>query len=258
MKNFIKAIKEINRTLIFLMLFENILNATIFFLVVYFLLSLVNLFPILAIFPTIIYFVIKLIINFKRDKRKLVESKYEPLKEKLRTAADNYKKENPVINELEEEVVHDLKHVGLSSFIQTRGVTYKLFSVILLSFAIVMATTSDLYIVDLNLFLSGLPELLDKTNSKRVDNTIFGEINESNDIYGKSKLAILGNEEIDIRIQPANYEINVREEGDLEQRQFDEIFPNEIAVEQASAFEERIPEEEQELVKSYFNKLANS
>jgi len=179
------------------------------------------------------------------------------LRKKLRTAADNVKKENPVVNELEEEVMHDLKHVGLSSFIQTKRVTYKLFSIILLSFAIVAATTSNLYIVDLNLFLSNLPEFLDNVNPKRADNILLGEINESDSIYGKSKLAILGNEEIDIRIIPANYEVNVREEGDVEQKQFDEIFPNEIAVDQASAFEEKIPEEEQELVKNYFNKLAN-
>jgi len=257
MKIFIKAIKEINRTLNFLMVFESILNATIFFLVVYFLLSLVNLFPILAIIPTIIYFVMRLYTNSKRDKRKIVESKYGPLKEKLRTAADNVKKENPVVNELEEEVMYDLKQVGLSSFIQTKQVYYKIFAIILLSFAIVLATTLDLYIVDLNLFISNIPEYLDDINPRKLDNVLLGEINESDDIYGDSKLAILGNQQIDIRIKPVNYEVNVREEGDVEQKQFDEIFPKEIAVDQASAFEEKIPEEEQELVKSYFNKLAN-
>jgi len=257
MKIFIKAIKEINRTLNFLMVFDTILNAAIFFLVVYFLLSLVNLFPILAIIPTIIYFVMRLYRNSKIDKRKIVESKYWPLKEKLRTAADNIEKENPVVNELEEEVMYDLKQVRLSSFIQTKQVYYKIFATILLSFAIVLATTLDLYIVDLNLFLSNIPEFLDDINPRRSDNILLGDINESDDIYGDSKLAILGNQEIDIRIKPANYEVNVREEGDVEQKQFDEIFPREVDVDQASAFEEKIPEEEQELVKSYFNKLAN-
>jgi len=257
MKIFIKAIKEINRTLNFLMVFESILNAAIFFLVVYFLLSLVNLFPILAIIPAIIYFAIRLRIGSRSDKRKIVEGKYAPLKEKLRTAADNVKKENPVVNELEEEVMHDLKQVGLSSFIQTKQVYYKIFATILLSFVIVLATTLNLYIVDLNLFLSNIPEFLDDINPRRSDNILLGDINESDDIYGDSKLAILGNQEIDIRIKPANYEVNVREEGDVEQKQFDEIFPGNVDVEQASAFDEKIPEEEQELVKSYFNKLAN-
>ena len=258
MENFIKVIKEINRTLNFFMVFDTILNATVFFLVVYFLLSLVNLFPISALIPAIIYFVMRLYANSKRDKRKIVESKYEPLKEKLRTAADNINKENPVVNELEEEVVADLKNVGLSSFIQTKRVSYKIFSVILLSFAIVFATTLNLYIVDLSDFLLNVPNILDNYNlGRRADNRLLGDINESQDIYGDSKLAILGNKEIDIKIKPINYEVNVREEGDVEQRQFDEIFPREVAVEQSSAFEERIPEEEQELVKNYFNNLAN-
>ena len=254
MKNFINAIKEINSTLNFLIVFEAILNTVIFFLVVYFLLSLVNLFPIIAAVPAVIYFIMRMKIDSKKDKRKIVESKYAPLKEKLRTAADNINEENPVVNELEEEVMKDLKNVGLSSFIQTKQVSYKIFATILLSFAIVIATTTNLYIVDLNEFLSGLPDAL--SNIKRAGNLPLGEINESEDIYGDSKLAILGNEEIDIRIQPANYEINVREEGDVEQKQFDEIFPTEVAIEQSQAFEERIPEEEQELVKNYFNKLA--
>ena len=96
-----------------------------------------------------------------RDKRKIVEGKYDPLKEKLRTAADNIKDENPVIKELEEEVVHELKHVELSSFIQTKKVSYKIFVTILLSFAIVFATTLNLYIVYLTDFLTNVPDLLE-------------------------------------------------------------------------------------------------
>ncbi len=256
MKKFINVVKEINKTLNFFVIFETILNATIFFLAVYFLLSLVNLFPILALIPAAIYFGMRFYKKSKKDKRKIVESKYEPLKEKLRTAADNVNEENPVINELEEEVMHDLKHVGLSSFIQTKRVSYKILATIILSFAIVLATTLNLYIVDLNKFLSNIPDMLDNLNPKRADNILLGEINESEDIYGDSKLAVLGNEEIDIKIKPVNYEISVREEGEFEQKQFDEIFPREVAVEQASAFEEKIPEEQQELVKKYFNKLA--
>jgi len=240
-----------------LIIFETTINAVIFFLFIYFLLSLINLYPILALIPAMVYFISRLYVNSKTDKRKIVEGKYEPLKEKLRTAADNYKEQNPVVDELQDEVVKDLKNVGLSSFISTKRISYKIMATIALSFAIVLATTLNLYIVDLNLFLINLPELLENINPiKRADNTLLGDINESDDIYGDSKLAILGNREIDIRIKPVNYEVNVREEGDVEQKQFDEIFPSDIAVEQSSAFAEDIPEEQQELVKNYFNKLA--
>ena len=256
MKNFINVIKEIDRTLNMVFVFSGILNAAIFFLSVYLLLSIVNLYPILALIPAAIYFALRLYSRSKMDKRKIVESKYEPLKEKLRTAADNIKEDNPVVNELEEEVVHDLKNVGLSSFIQTKEVSYKLFATIALSFVIVLTTTTNLYIIDLNEFLSTtIPEYL-KGIPKLADGALLGEINESNDIYGDSQLAVLGNEQIDIRISPVNYEVSVREEGDIEQKQFNEIFPSGVDVEQASAFEENIPEEQQELVKKYFDKLA--
>ena len=256
MKNFINVIKEIDRTLNMVFVFSSILNAAIFFLSVYLLLSIVNLYPILALIPAAVYFALRLYSRLKMDKRKIVESKYEPLKEKLRTAADNIKEDNPVINELEEEVVHDLKNVGLSSFIQTKEVSYMLFATISLSFTIVLVTTMNLYIIDLNEFLSTtIPEYL-KGIPKLADGSLLGEINESNDIYGDSQLAVLGNEQIDIRISPVNYEVSVRGEGDVEQKQFDEIFPSDVDVEQASSFEENIAEEQQELVKKYFDKLA--
>lgn len=256
MKTFIKVVKEINNTLNFLIIFETALNAAIFFLVVYLLLSLINLYPILAVIPAAVYFAARTYANSKADKRVIVENKYAPLKEKLRTAADNIKEENPVVNELHEEVIYDLKNVGLSSFINTRQVSYKILATILLSFAIVFATTLNLYIVDLNKFLGTIPDTLSKLSLKRSTNTPIGEVNESSDIYGDSKLAVLGDQEIDIRIRPVNYEVSVREEGDVEQKQFDEIFPSQVDIKQSSAYEENIPQEQQELVKNYFNKLA--
>ena len=255
MKNFINVIKEIDRTLNMVFVFSSILNAAIFFLSVYLLLSIVNLYPILALIPAAVYFALRLYSRSKMDKRKIVESKYEPLKEKLRTAADNIKEDNPVVNELEEEVVRDLKNVGWSSFIQTKEISSKLFATIALSFVIVLITTMNLYIIDLGSFLSTVPEYL-KGIPKLADGSLLGEINESNDIYGDSQLAVLGNEQIDIRISPVNYEVSVREEGDVEKKKLNEIFQSDVDVEQASTFEENIPEEQQELVKKYFDKLA--
>ena len=256
MKDFTKVIKEINRTMDFFMFFESFLNAAIFFLAVYFLLSLVNLYPISALIPALIYLILRLYVHSHEDKRKIVESKYEPLKEKLRTAADNVNEDNPIVNELEEEVVRDLKNVGLSSFVQTRKISYKIFASMLLSIAIVLATTMNLYIVDLSNFLSGIPELIDALNPRKIAGNMDVNISESNGIYGESKLALLGDNPVDIRIKPVNYEVNVREEGDAEKKQFDEIFPSEVGIEQSSSSDEHIPEEQQELVKMYFDKLA--
>ena len=257
MKDFIKVVKEIERTLDFFIIFDSILNAALFFLAVYFLLALINLYPIMAIIPALIYFAIRMYVNLKKDKRRIVEGKYAPLREKLRTAADNIDEDNPVVNELDEEVISELKNVGLSSFIQTRKVSYKILAGILLSFAIVLAAMTNLYVVDVSDFLNHLPDTLGKLGIKKSDSALNPNISDDSNIYGESKLAILGDKQVDIRIKPVNYEVNVREDGNAEQKQFDEISPNDIAVKQASASDEKIPEEQQELVKKYFDKLAN-
>src|SRR3989338_4930364 len=217
MKTFIKVVKEINNTLNFLIIFETALNTAIFFLVVYLLLSLINLYPLLALIPALVYFAARMYTHSKADKRIIVENKYGPLREKLRTAADNIDKENPVVDELQEEVIYDLKNVGLSSFISAKQVSYKIFATILLSFAIVFATTLNLYIVDLNKFLGDIPDALSKLSGKRAANTPIEDVNESSDIYGDSKLTVLGDQQIGIRIRPVNYEVSVREEGEVEQ-----------------------------------------
>ena len=187
----------------------------------------------------------------------VVEKKYEPLREKLRTSADNLNRENPVVNELQEEVLLDLKNVSISSFINTKNISFKIAASIFLSFAIVLLTVFNLYIIDISKFLGNIPDIVKNSNLlKRTANTPIGEINESQDIYGNSKLVALGDKEVNIKIKPVNYEVNVREEGDAEKKQFDEIFPSDVNVKQSSALEEHIPEEQQELVKNYFNKIA--
>ena len=127
MKNFANLINEVNRTLNEIFLFETLIHTILLFLVVYLFLSLFNLYPISALVPAAIYFVLSAYSKFRKNKIRIVEGKYSPLNEKLRTAADNVNEDNPVVNELEEEVVRDLKNVGLSSFVQTRKISYKIF-----------------------------------------------------------------------------------------------------------------------------------
>ena len=233
MKDFIKVVKEIERTLDFFIIFDSILNAALFFLAVYFFLALINLYPIMAVIPAVIYFLIRMFVNLRQDKRKIVESKYAPLREKLRTAADNVNVDNPVVNELDGEVMTELKNVGLSSFIQTNKVSYKILAGIFLSFAIVLTTMMNLYVVDISSFLNHLPDALEKMGHKKADIVLTPNTSDDSNIYGESKLALLGDNQVDIRIKPVNYEVNVKEDGNAEQKQFDEISPKDIAVKQA-------------------------
>ena len=127
MKQFSQVVKEINRTLNQLTLFENIVNTTLIFLVFYWVLSLFDISPLYAAIPSLAYLSYYAYLALTSSKPLIVESKYAPLREKLRTAADNVGMDNPIAEELEYEVTTEMKNVGLSMFINPRTLSYKIF-----------------------------------------------------------------------------------------------------------------------------------
>jgi len=256
MKNFKKLIKEINSTLNELILFHVSINAILLFLSIYLFLALFNLYPIFAALPAIVYFLMAFLKKTKINKMKAVESKYANLNEKLRTAADNIGLENSVVTELKEEVMHDVKKVGISSFLNPKKLSYKIFVCVIMAFTIVFISTFHLSFLDLENLLKELPELMEKNPlGRRGSATSFDDVNLTDDIYGDKNLAVLGNEEINIKIKPANFKVSVKEGGKVEEKNFDEIFPGEVFIESSEVFDENVPLEEQELVKTYFKKI---
>ena len=253
MKQFSNVVNEINRTLNEMILFENIVNTTLVFLVFYLVLSVLDLHPILALVPAAGYLGFYSYISLYRTSKPLmVESKYAPLKEKLRTAADNLDKDNQIVQELEYEVTSEMKNVGLSMFINPKTLSYKILAVMVLSFLIIFATTANLKLLDFA--RRTVPDIFE--GPKGVGNFVATKLNTSEDIYGKEDVAKLGDKELNIRIKPVDFKINVKEEGEANYQKFESTFPNEFSVKETTAYEENIPQEQQELVKNYFKRLA--
>ncbi len=253
MKQFQNVVKEINRTLNELILFENIVNTTLVFLVFYLILSILNFNPLFALIPSLLYLGFYSYLSFKSYKPIIVESKYAPLREKLRTAADNIGKDNPIVEELEYEVTTEMKNVGLSLFINPKTLSYKIFAVMLLSFMIIFATTLNLKLLEFA--KQKVPDIFER-GPKGVGNFIAVKLNTSDDIYGKEDVAKLGDKELNIRLKPIDFKVNVKETGDVQQQKFESVFPKELTVKETVAYEENIPQEQQELVRNYFKKLA--
>lgn len=253
MKQFSIVIKEINRTLNEMILFENIVNTTLVFLVFYLILSILDFHPLYALIPALAYLGFYSYISFGSYKPLIVESKYAPLREKLRTAADNIGVENPIVEELSYEVTSEMKNVGLSMFINPRTLSYKIFAVMVLSFVIIFATTANLKLIEFA--KHKVPDIFER-GPKGVGNFAAVKLNTTGDIYGKEDVAKLGDNELNIRIKPVDFKVNVKEEGEFKQQKFEAVFPKDLAVKETVAYEENIPQEQQELVKNYFKKLA--
>ena len=254
MKQFSSVVKEINRTLNEIILFENIVNTTLVFLIFYLVLSIFDFRPLYALIPALLYLAFFTYTSIYSSKALIVESKYAPLREKLRTAADNVNMSNPIIDELEYEVTSEMKNVGLSMFINPRTLSYKIFAVMLLSFLIIFVTTLNFKLLEFA--KSKVPDIFETKKLKGVGNFAAVKLNTSDDIYGKEDVAKLGDRELNIRLKPVDFKVNVKEEGEFKQQKFETVFPNEMAVKETVAYEENIPQEQQELVKNYFKKLA--
>ncbi len=254
MKQFTSVVKEINRTLNEMTMFENIVNTTLVFLAFYLVLSVLDFHPLYALVPALLYLAFYSYMSLKSSKPLIVESKYAPLKEKLRTAADNVGRENPVVEELEYEVTSEMKNVGLSMFINPKMLSYKILAVMLLSFMIIFATTLDLKLLEFA--KQKVPDIFETKGLKGVGNFVAVQLNTSEDIYGKDDVAKLGDKELNIRLKPVDFKVNVKETGETEQQKFETVFPKELTVKETAAYEENIPQEQQELVKNYFKKLA--
>lgn len=257
MKQFKKMVKEINTTLDQIILFDVAVSAILIFLSVYLFLALFNLYPISAVLPAVVYFLMAASKKMGISKMKTVESKYDKLREKLRTAADNVNLENPVVNELQEEVIHDVKGVGISSFLNPKKLSYRIFVCVILAFTIVFVSTLHLSFLDLENLLKEIPGLLENPIGRSRHATSFSDVNLTEDIYGDKELAILGNEKINIKIKPASFKVNVKEGGEVEEKHFDEIFPGEVYMEGSEVYDEQAGStiEEKDLIKKYFNKV---
>jgi len=121
---------------------------------------------------------------------------------------------------------------------------------------IILISIFGINIKILNPIIDDIPGFLGNRSAAMRLGDLSEQLNKSDDIYGEDSVAKLGDQQIKIKIKPSTFDVNVKEEGDAEQKTFYESFPSEVYVEKSGAYEESIPKEQQELVKNYFKKIS--
>lgn len=253
-RNFLRALREVRTTLNQIFLFQTVVDTLLVFLSLYFLLVLLNLPPVYAFFPAVVFLAVKGYLAVSLNKPRLVEQRHAALNEKLRTAADNVNEDNPVLNELESEVMQEMRHVGISEFVNARGISYKILLVTVLSFGIIFTSTLNYYFFDLSQLDFGDGE----RRSQGAGDFEAVELQQDDDIYGEDEVAVLGDNALNIRLRPVDYKVSVKEEGDIDRGSFNDIYTRNAELEESQESRENIPKEQQELVKAYFQRLAES
>lgn len=264
---FTEALKETKTSLLKIMLFEEALNAILVFLVVYLIASLFRKGLLLPIIVSLGYFAFAVYRERKFGAAKTVESKYKDLQEKLSTAAEYVNVDNRVVNELKYEVLKNLRKVEESSFLSERRVYTKSIAAVVLCFVILLLSP-----VSVSFFHHAFPNIFPALGAKNeISGTDFRLLNEKNrndvpigpekskeDIFGAPTFAKLGTEELRVILKPAGTELSTSNVKPPEELQFNEQYPEEVVSVAAESMDERIPKEQQELVRRYFKNVVEA
>ena len=268
MSEFKKVITEIKRTLKKILLFDVFTESLLVFLCVYIFLMIFNLYPILSVIPALIYFLFMLYKRRKLTSIKSVENKFPILHEALRTANDSIDEDNYVVNELRNQVKERVRRVTASSFMDMGGDIIKIVVSIGLIFLIL-----GISICEANYCNSFFRKIDVQKAVKKVDfNDIYEKMNVDNfklstDIaekdveakaamFGDESVARLGRNDFKIKIKLANDQIDIRDVSETEtEKEFTEIFAQDVYAVGDSSFEENIAMEHKDIVKNYFHSI---
>lgn len=245
---------------------EVFLNAVLFFLMTYLLFSMLRIPIFLVGVALILFFIANTIYSLKRIRLTLVEEKYPSLREMLRTSADNINQQTFMARALHYDVALKVRAVKTSSFMSINRMLVKIFAIFLVSFFVIYASsvnirvpawqrTLDFNIKDLFPWQSG-PTKPPLVPIYLNDSAKTSE--EYTQIYGDASFALLGDEELVIEIQSLQDDISFDQVQDEDANALKNDYPEDVFIAAQEAYQENIPREQQELVKSYFTLLRDA
>ena len=216
MKSFRKAISELKFSIVKVILFETVINSALIFLTALILLSFFGITFIYALSVALAYLAIFLFRRLKLNKISLVERKYSNLDEKLRTATEYSREKNPIVKELHGEIVKSMKKVEETSFVNERKIYLKCIGIIGLCFAAIFLSPVHFAIPDFNLGFNGEGEDLTDNGFGNLKIRFSGNTRDSSlkqissDLYGAPTVALVGEDEIKVKIRSSGMELNVK------------------------------------------------
>lgn len=263
MKEFRSLISEVKRNLQYIILLESVLSSFLTFAACFIIFLFAGVSSVVALILSVVAFLLFLYRYTRRYTVQHVEEAYPLLQERLRTAIDNAAVSNEVVEDLQSKVLQDARHLSPGMFFDSGRFTLKLLLSLLLTFLVIF---TSFYQLEINTFRSSTVEAV-KEQAQQFGFPVGGNISDefeaatgagaspNKNIFGNPSIAQVGDKTVDVTIRPSKYEFTVRDVTETNTKEFKSQFPNEIAVEQSGFYQETIPKDDQEIVKTYFKKL---
>ena len=257
MKAIAEGLKEIKHILVSLCVVDSLIESLIVFLVGVLFLTQFKLNWVYAIMPALVYYIYRTISLISKRNLILVESKVPELNEKLRTVADHLGKNNEIIDSLNLDVLHLMKKIKTSYFINFGGILRKLVILFIVSVLVIFISSINVKLIDLKDLLkplwddqgSGAYFLAQENQSELITDA---------DIYGDEEVVELGKEKLDLTLSIVESDVNIDEVKDVEDKEFSANFPGTAIGALADvSYEEDFAKDYKEVVKNYFDKISD-
>lgn len=254
---------EVKIEMLKVVLINTALDSIMVFFVLYFIISLFNIkFLYILLIPaaaTFVFFLASLFIRVKKTRLKRIEDANPQVKEMLRTAHDNMDEENLMTAALFSDLKKKMKTVSTGSLLESKKVVIRIISAVAIVFLIIFVSS-----LNINLEKIDIPFEKLKFMMPRGDNQALGEgdlidivFNETEVVYGDASIAKLGNEEINLNMNPSMSEIDFNKVGDTERDELREGgLPQEIGV-NPDAFSNQEVLDEAEQAANYSQRIKN-
>jgi hypothetical protein len=267
MRSIQRLFREITLTFATIIFFNSFLNSLIIFLLCYLLLSIPRVNGAFAFIPAGLFFIFSIYKQLTKRHVLDIEKKFSFLNEELRTIQDNMNMDNPVMKELQMDVMDKIKNVDIGSFFNSKGTSLKVLTVVFLCFGLLFVATKNMTF-DFKTLVDTMPNYVyvgggntGGGNSTSGNVRVAGQ-GTNEDILGEQDVAALGDQNVDIQIAPAGYEINLRDVAAPQKRYFQDLYPTDICVSdsacrQSETYNDQMTKDESEIVKNYFLKITS-
>jgi uncharacterized membrane protein (DUF106 family) len=212
------------------------LDSIMVFFIVYFFVSFFNIkFLYSILIPgiiTLIFFIVNTVARVNKLRLKTMEDANPQIKEMLRTAHDNMNEENLMMVALFEELKGKMRTVSSGNLLESRRIITRIISAVIIVFLIIFVSALNVNLKKIDIpfeklrFMSGgNDELYGEGN---ITSLVF---NATDVIYGDASIAKLGNEKLDLNMNPTMSEIDFNTISDAEKQDLREgEVPSEVGI----------------------------
>ena len=228
---------EVKIELLKVMLINTFLDTIMVFFISYFVVSFFNIkFLYIIMIPagiTFLFFFVSIILRVQKLRLKSMEDANPQVKEMLRTAHDNMDENNIMAVALFSELKKRMRTVSTGNLLESKKIITRIISAVAIVFLIIFVSSLNINLQKIDIPFEKLKFMIPTSDSSGHEEGELIDIvfNETEVVYGEASIAKLGNEEIDLNMNPSMSEIDFNKVGETEREDLREGgVPQEIGV----------------------------